>query len=73
MVGCQSPRFSLDTVAYCKEPVPLAGRMILFPWFLWASQIHRVLGKILCPQLCSSVRTPVFLGVSDLLGVELPL
>jgi hypothetical protein len=63
LVGCQGPRFYLDTGASCKEPVPLSGRVFLFPWFLWGSQIHRVLGKMLCLQLWSSVKTPVFLGV----------
>jgi hypothetical protein len=46
----------------------------MFLWFLWGFQLCRVIGRMLWPQLlywvCQSYRDP---GVSNLLGVKLPL
>ena len=46
-MGSQSPGFTLGTGANRKEPMPLAEWGFVFPWFLWGSQLHWVLGKML--------------------------
>ena len=56
-----------------RNPCLCLGGCFSFPGLCGGCQIHRVLGKMLCPQLWSSVRTGVSLGLSDLCGVKLPL
>jgi hypothetical protein len=73
-VGSQSHGFAQGTGASWKEPVSLAGWGFTLPWFLWGFQLHWMLGKTCGLNFDPEcVRAPVLLGVSDLLGVELPL